>query len=273
MRIRNRLVLSLVALSACATVQQERTSGTPTLISTSFSTVSQTLSSYTVDVTVAVMNPRAETLQFTRAAYTLTVDGKIVREGVYPLDVGVAPTASGQFDVQVAVEYAPKLTDFETGKESFDVLVKGTAVGRYGEQKVELPFERAGVVRSPRLPTVTLGEPAASRQRIDDVNASFSLVVQNENPFDLKVTRLDYVLDVEGRELSSGMLASHTTLPASSSNRYEIDQELNEDTLPGIADIMRQKNALDYSLRGSLRVGDLEIPFDLKSQIRFAAER
>lgn len=273
MHQRTLIVLPLALVLACAAAEAPPPAEQPGLAGVTLRTASQTLSSYTVVVTAAVTNPRPVALQLTKATYVLTADDQPVREGEAPLEVVLAPGEGASVDVPVAVEYAPTLADFESGEDAIRVVFDGRIFGRYGDEQVEVPVVRAGAVRSPRLPQVKLGTPDAARQRIDAIAGAFFVDVANENPFEVKVKRLDYVLEVEGNELSAGSVGNNATIPPSSTTEYEVDVGLTEETVPGIAGLMKDKNALDYRVHGALWVGDLKIPYDLKSQIAFTAQR
>ncbi len=262
-------------LASCKTAPQVKAPGTFTVEPTGLKTTHQTLSSFTVTLSASVENPGKVPLTITGADYTLTVGGKVLRTGHAPLELTVAPTSSGQLSFPVAVEYALKLEELQklASTPTIDLLLGGTIDGKLGTQAVQVPFSRAGQLRSPRLPTVKLGTPDAARQSLSEIAATFRLQVENDNPFPVKLDGLDYVLTVQGADVASGTVGDRTTVPPSSTQTWEVPTDLTEKTVPGMTKAMKENNALDDHLKGVLHLGPVDVPVDLTSQITFTEQR
>lgn len=265
----------VLGAGACKTAPVVKAPGTFTVTPTGLSTVHQTLSSFTVRLSASVSNPGSTPLSVSRADYKLTVGGKVLRTGHVPLEVTVAPGATGELSFPVAVEYALKLAELKklASSPTIDLLLEGTVDGTLGTEAIKAPFSRAGVLRSPRLPVVRLGTPDAARQSLSEIAATFRIEVENDNPFGVRLDGLDYVLTVQGADVASGTVGDRTTVPASSTQTWEVPADLTEKTVPGMTKALKANNALDDHLKGVLHLGPVDLPVDLTSQIVFTEER
>lgn len=267
--------LALLLVAGCKTGPQVRKSGEPAVTASRIQVTEQTMSSFALAFHATVSNPHTGPLDLDGLKYTLKAGGKVLRTGTAKLDVEAPPDGEGSIDVPIAVEYALTEKEIEglAGSDTIDLLLSGTLEGHYGSSKVELPIQRAGALRAPRLPTVSFGTPDAARQSLEAISATFPIQIHNDNPFPVKIGSLDYQLTVEGNDMDSGMLAARISIPPSSTQVYEVAADLTEKTVPGLKKKLKAKNELDYHLSGTLHVGAIDLPVDLSSKITFTAER
>ncbi|MFW5879084.1 MAG: hypothetical protein ACOCVR_04615 [Myxococcota bacterium] len=245
----------------------------PVLLETRVEFTDQTISSFTASAVAGIENPRDEPLLIDRVDYSLRARGHVLREGSYELATTVPPMQQAEVTVPVGVEYS--LT-FEQHREVFagdavPVIFTGVVTGSYGGEDVQLTIERAGRMRTPRLPEVRLGTPDGARRRVDEVHATFRLELVNDNPFPVRLAWVDYVLEVEGNELRETRVGADQRLPASGAYVFTIEQDLRTSNVPVLEDVMEEDNAIDYRIHGELRMGDLVIPFDEPDEIRFGS--
>ncbi len=265
-------LLSLSLSSACARTQQAGPAPeAPSLEYGRVRTASQDLADFTVVFEATLQNPTAAPVRVRGAHYQLSSEDEILAEGDADLDVTAAPGGKASFEITVPVHYARDADEIRAfaSTKVLPLLLEATLHSDAGE----IAFSRAGRVRSPRLPYVDLQDPDAARQRLDAIAAVFRIAVHNDNPFTLKLDGLHYTLSVEGKVLSEDTLGLGEPIPPSSIGVYEVPVDLTEETLPGIGGILKEKNALDYKVEGTLRVQDVEIPVDVSSTIHFTAER
>ncbi len=268
-------LLVVASVSGCKTTPEAPPpEPDPTVAEVQIGFSDRTLTSFTATATASVANPRSVPLRIERVTYTLSARGRTLREGAYEAEVSVPASGTGQVAVPVAVEYS-LATDEDremfTG-EAVPIVFNAVAHGRYDGETVELDVDRAARLRSPRLPAVKLDTPDGARRRVDEVHATFHLRVENDNPFEIRISSLDYVLEVEGNELRESRVGTRQRVPASGSYIFTIEQDLRTANVPQLADRMREDNRIEYRLHGELRVGDMLIPFDETDEIRFAGQ-
>ncbi len=264
-------VLTLAAAGGCKTAPTPPPPSEPVVSPAGIKVKDQTLSSFTAVVMVDVENPGRTPLEVESAHYEFSSGDLVLREGDAEIGVSVPPGESTTVAVPVAVEWEPTEEEFGAflDKASLPLLFEGTLKTSAGE----LPVSVAGSLRTPRLPRVALGTPDAARQRVDAIAATFRVEIYNDNPFPVRVRRLSYAIEVEGNEVASGELANKVTVPPSAQLVFEVPADLTEETVPGLAQKMKEENRLSYVLRGVLFVGDLEIDVEEPSEIVFTAER
>ncbi|MDF1563978.1 MAG: LEA type 2 family protein [Deltaproteobacteria bacterium] len=235
-------------------------------------TTAQDLSSFTVTFDATAHNPTAAAITLQKATLELSTGDEILAEAVVELNLEVPAGGQADLTLPASVTYARSAEEIQAFAQtkSLPLLMEAT-VSVAGASPMS--FSRAGMVRSPRLPYPTFGDPDAARQRNDAIAAVFRLAVHNDNPFEIKLDFVRYDLKVEGKSLSDGKLGLGQTIPPSSSALFEVPVDLTEAELPGLEVTVKEKNALDYELVGSIEIDGLSLPIDLESSIQFTAER
>ncbi len=244
----------------------------PVLSEAQLEVVDQSITSFAVRVSAMIDNPRDSVLEIESVGYTLSARGEKVREGTVDLPLIVPPSERASIEVPVAVEYSLAIEEHRQifGGDAVPLVFNGIVRGSYDGEEVELPLDRAGRMRAPRLPKVSLDIPDGARRSPTEVHATFRLQVKNDNPFQVRIGALDYVLEVEDNELRQSRVGVSQRVPASGAYIFSIEQDLTSNNVPELEARMRDDNVIDYRLFGELRLGDLVVPFDETGEIRFA---
>ena len=266
---------ALVLVAACKTTPEAPPPAPdPKLVDSRMEMGGQTISSFTSTTFATIENPRDEALTIDRVSYTLSARGQPLREGTHTVAVTVQPLGQAEVEVPVVVEYTLTMDEYREifSGEAVPVVFNGVVHGRVGGDEVSIGLDRAGRLRAPRLPVVSLDIPDGARRRVDEVHATFRLQVDNDNPFDVRLAWVDYVLEVEGNQLRESRVGTGQRLPASGAYVFIIEQDLRPSNVPQLVERMTEDNSISYRIHGELRVGDLVLPFDETDQIRFAGQ-
>ena len=262
-------LLAALTLGACATTPAGPPPA-PRLVVARGQISEQGFGHFTVSIHAEIENPGAAPLAFSAFEYEVSVGEQVVRAGGRePLEAIVAPGEAGALALSVPVEWVFNPEELGALPPLQAVKVSGALVGAGASVPVVVGVE----LRTPRLPTLSLGTPEAARQRLDAVAVTFMIAVNNDNPFPLTLDRLNYLLEVEGVEIEGGMMGRLRTLAPSSVLTFEVPVELTPTLLPGMVQTMKAKNALSYRFHGSSQVAGARSPFDLSGELTFSASR
>ena len=97
--------------------------------------------------------------------------------------------------------------------------------------------------------------------------------VENPNAFELRVDRLRYEAELEGRTVAAGILDKSVGVPAKGKSVVEIPVSVNYGALFGsLIDFMsrlgQNEKTTRYRVKGSVHFGLLEIPFDEQGELK-----
>ncbi len=98
------------------------------------------------------------------------------------------------------------------------------------------------------------------------------LEVENPNAFELRVDSLRYEAEIEGRKVATGMLEDSVGVPAKGKSVVEIPVAINYGDLFGsvldwVTRMGQNEKKTRYRVKGSVRVGLLDIPFDEQGEL------
>lgn len=112
-------------------------------------------------------------------------------------------------------------------------------------------------------------------KKLEDQGATLLVGIEVENPnaFELKVDRLRYEAELEGRTVATGTLDETVGVPAKGKSIVEIPVAVNYGALFGsVIDFMsrlgQNEKKTRYRVKGSVHVGLLEIPFDEQGELK-----
>lgn len=96
--------------------------------------------------------------------------------------------------------------------------------------------------------------------------------VENPNDFELRVDRLSYEAEIEGRPVAAGTLDESVGVPAKGKSVVEIPVAVNYGDLFGsiidfVSRIGQNEKKTRYRVKGSARVGLFDIPFDEQGEL------
>ncbi len=247
----------------------------PSFSQTGMEISDRTVNSFLATVEATIENPREMPLVLQGLTYRVSVRGNQLEEGSHDLSLTVPAGGESTFYVPVEIEHALNMDMFQALYEAaaVNVVFNGVISGAYGSESVDLQLDRAGRMRSLRLPAVSLGTADGARRGLDEIHATFRLSVRNDNPFEVRLSGLDYVLEVEGNTLTGDTTGANQRVFPSSSYVFDMEYDLDTENVPGLAEMMQETNKLSYRIHGSVRIGDIELPFDESDDMRFPQVR
>jgi LEA14-like dessication related protein len=105
----------------------------------------------------------------------------------------------------------------------------------------------------------------------DGVTVVIHLRVDNPNPTALRLARLGYELEVEGRPVASGSLSREVGIPASGSAPVAVPIRVGFREIPGALESALVRGRLAYRARGSAGIatpmGTIDLPFDQSGEV------
>lgn len=119
-----------------------------------------------------------------------------------------------------------------------------------------------------RLHSVTL-------KKLENAEATLLVGVEVENPnkFALRVKRLRYEAELDGRPLAQGTIEDPVEVPSEGKSVVEIPVAVKyTDLLSSVVDFLGRMNQEDkktrYRVKGSVGIGLFEIPFDEQGELK-----
>ena len=235
--------------------------------------------------------PKAEPLELTKAQVveqslleaTLELSGKVgpvvtdrtlswsARTGELSLgegEVEIAPAADGTFTAPVTLTFGEGREDLAPfqDRESIEIVVEGTL----GEGAQAYTASRSPSVRSPLLPAVTITSVQASRDTPGSLALTYLVTIKNPNPFDVRVSTLEYTAGLGGKTVASGDLPLGSRIPASAESMFELPAQLNAENAGKDFGKMIRQPELEWTFSGQLNARKVKVPFDLKGMLPLA---
>ena len=91
----------------------------------------------------------------------------------------------------------------------------------------------------------------------------FGLRVDNPNSFSLRVQEIDYDLDINDKDFTTGSFEPRARVPAKDRSVVEIPMRISYLTLLQSLTQIAESQKLGYKLKGTVKVSGVEVPFDL----------
>lgn len=191
---------------------------------------------------------------------------RIERESTDLIQVPVSLTFSEVYRTFGSVLRQDSLSYQLATEVEFDLAV-------VGRQRV--PVETSGHIPLPRMPRVDFGDINVKELSFSGADVEVSFRVRNPNPFSIAVSKVDYLLKVNGREWLDSTLDEEIRVEGSESREVRIPLRLSTTQLgSAMMDIMSGNSTFQYDLTGSAEISaDLEgfpsgqlFPFELSGE-------
>lgn len=217
-------------------------------------------------------NPTATAVKATRITYEVQVEGAPTTRGELALDATAPPGSEVPLTLQAkAVTIATSAEEIVrlADKRALEVLFQGmvTLVGEDGKTR-EVPFSRAAQARTPRLPVISMQQVQISRAG-EEIAITFSVGVDNPNPFEVPVAGLTCSLTVGGKIMSEPRTtARNDKLPRSASAVYDLPRiPLTLESFGPELPARVKAGDLDYAVSGELDLGTIKLPVQLTGPV------
>lgn len=148
---------------------------------------------------------------------------------------------------------------------SMPIVVRGHVVA----DGVHYEFTRAGRVRTPRVPVISISQVEAgaipSERRVGLV---FFIRIENPNAFDIPLENVDFDLEIAGVAIDKGIAGTKRIIPRASAVEIDLPISLIETNFPEIENYLRGTSEVHYRMEGEVRLGMGRIPYELEGPIQ-----
>ncbi len=126
-------------------------------------------------------------------------------------------------------------------------------------------------LKKPQAPIVSVADVRPLNLSFSKQRLAFSLNVQNPNPYDLPLERLDFVASFAGQEIATGESNETVTLPANGNAIVEVEVVAAVNKF--LSNLQSMLNAgsidLNYGVKGHVKLANwpTRIPFDVEGEL------
>lgn len=144
--------------------------------------------------------------------------------------------------------------------------------GHVAAGNVHYEFSRAGRVRAPRVPAITISQvEAAAIPSERRVGLVFFIRIDNQNAFDIPLENIDYDLQIGEVAIDRGIAGTKRLVPRATAVEVDLPISLDETNFPDVARHLKGESQLRYHMKGEVRLGVGRIPFELSGPIQVRA--
>jgi len=120
-------------------------------------------------------------------------------------------------------------------------------------------------------PTLAYESWSADQLDLEGVTIALHYRLENPNDFGLDLRRLDYRLEVEGRQIVEGQLPSGVQIRAKGATPVAIPVRLRWRDVPGFVELLLTRADVAYHVSGAAGVGSplgtIDLPFDHRARV------
>lgn len=279
------LSLCLLVIVGCKTAPEVIDTAPPTVPQEDFTVVSQNLNQVDVKYTGSV-EAGTDPIVLESAKWEFVVDGAVKRSGEDKLGLKAAAGEKVDFSFSESLAYVKdeeELKAMDARGGSLLLAMRGTLVLKVtepargdapaGVKTVELPFAKSREVRTPRLPHIKLVEFEAGRFSEVEVQATFHLGVVNPNPFEIRISGIDYAVSLSGKEVNKGTIGAGERANAAATSVFDVTATLNEESHGKDAAKIVKGLVVPYVLSGTLKTTLTSEPLESKGDIKLKATK
>jgi LEA14-like dessication related protein len=253
------LLLTLISLSGCSGLDQVGQIVEQQLPKTSVEGVRITALDFDgVDLAfdVGVANPNPVAISLAGLDYDLQLEGSSFMQGDQPLGLMVVANGKSQVEVPLRLGFQQLFNSYHQLKErneagydlllglSFDLPVLG---------RVRLPVKYSGRLPVPKIPQVEVRSIKLQQLSMSGADLQLELDVDNPNAFSLLLNRLNYNLELNGHQVSDGLMSKAVQVEEGGKTSIKLPLSLNFLQLgAGLYSALSQDRPLSYKLTGEL---------------------
>jgi LEA14-like dessication related protein len=273
MRTIQMTAAAMFSLAACSSTQKVEGGGSNVeIVVERVLPKAESLEASALEVTLKLMNPRAEPVKLTRIEYeidTKDVGGVITGQSAASDTIESSQTALVTFNERVPFPKEQDAYQAVLARGTIPANLKGSVVLADG---TKLPFERRGEVATPTLPQFIVYDAQAARYEREGLDVTLFLRLINENVFPVMIEQLRYTVFVEEKKVKSEQAALGLRLIQGGAEEYEVSTIIDQKFL----DKAKLKEVVEagriaYRVTGKIVLPRLEIPFEHTGEIELAS--
>ena len=202
-----------------------------------------------LDLLLEVDNPTPLALNFNGLEYELALAGRPLAAGSSSSATELKASDKSQVSVPLSLAYNEIKTVYDQaqGQDEIPYQLSGKALLKMGGAEIPVPFKTSGmlpVIRPPRILSVGLKVDNLSLSGADLI---LSIKIDNPNSFPLSIQGMDYALQLEGKDFSSGQVGLQA-VPKKSSGSIEAPLHLDFISMGSWAYSLLTKGKAVYAL-------------------------
>jgi LEA14-like dessication related protein len=252
------LPLTVLVLLSCAELQQLVQA--PTLRIDDVNLNGIDFEKLSLDFVIKVKNPNPFGVNLNGFDYLFTIEGKQLIGGqeTRPIALSAQNESSVHFPLTIKFADIYQLVTENKNKDTLSYQFSGSVLPSGILASFRIPFNKSGHLPNVRLPQLSLKNLKVDKLSLTGVDLKLNLNVKNPNSFSFNIGKLDYTLDLAGKQFASGLTQKLADIPAKGNGAVEIPLSLNlAGTLGSIYTALNGQN-IQASLRGT---ADLSTPY------------
>ncbi|HUU01350.1 MAG TPA: LEA type 2 family protein [Myxococcota bacterium] len=166
-------------------------------------------------------------------------------------------------------ETASEVMNFlQRGRIPYSFFLECHLTGPDGEFQVSA--SDTGSIPLPKLPHLNVTGANAEKFSSREIRLNFEISLLNENPFNIKISKIVYKISAEGKPMSEGEMPVEEVIEPSNEASYDISTgTLSGDEQREIVEMIKQPQ-IKYHLKGMVFLDGFELPIDDKGTVSFS---
>ncbi len=149
----------------------------------------------------------------------------------------------------------------------YEFFIECRLAGPEGEFSVSA--SDSGSIPLPKLPHLNVTGANAEKFSGREIRLNFEISLLNENPFNIKISKIVYKISAEGKPMSEGELPVEEVIQPSNETSYDISTgTLSGDEQREIVEMIKQPQ-IKYHLEGMVFLDGFELPIDDLGTVSF----
>ena len=123
-----------------------------------------------------------------------------------------------------------------------------------------------------KKPKVTVAQVSLDKVSLDGATLLFNLNVDNPNSYDLDIKSLSYEVELSGKPFTTGTFDKGAKLSAGKISIVQLPLKVKFADLFRTAGEMLVNDSTPYRLKGTVKVGIIDIPFDKAGELKLTGK-
>ncbi len=252
------LLIVALTLFACAELQQLVQAPTMRVDDVNISGID--FEKLSLDFVIKVKNPNGFGLNLNGFDYLFAIEGKQLISGQETKPIALTAQGESSLHFPLTLKFADiyQLVTENKNKDTLSYQFSGSVLPSGILSAFKIPFSKSGHLPNARLPQLSLKNLQVNKLSLTGVDLKLKLGVKNPNSFSFNIGKLDYALDLAGKQFASGLTQKLADIPAKGNGDVEIPISLNlAGAISSVYSALSGQN-IQAALRGT---ADLTTPY------------
>lgn len=268
------LLIPIVIITGCSTLKDFANIQQPTVDFNRVSVQSFTFNGVNLLFDFEVHNPNQVGVDAEEYSYEFFINDNSFISGRQEENLRIERRSSSFVQIPVSLNFSEiydTVTDL-AGRDSLSYRIDSEVlfdIPGLGEKMV--PVSAAGGLPIPKLPKIEFGEIEIKNLSLSGAELELGIRIFNPNSFGLSLSKLDYLLNVNGREWLDSQIVDSIRIGALEEQLVRIPIRLNAEQMGSVLlEMMRGSSSeLQYNLSGSADVAAEIEEFDVSGTLPF----